>query len=63
MIMKKLAGIVIAILVAEQAWAKAAERQDLESAKQEHEQSSKDESARVTYVTKLTQIADQLVSE
>jgi hypothetical protein len=38
-------------------------QEDFEAAKQKYEQSSRDESARVTYVTKLAQIADRLVSQ
>jgi len=34
----------------------------LEAAKQEYEQSSRNEAARLTYVSKLTRIADRLVS-
>ena len=56
-------GIVIAILVAGQVPTEAADKQDFEAAKQEYEQSSHDEAARVTYATKLAQIADRLVSE
>src|ERR1700730_14921250 len=63
MIMKKPQGIVIAILVAGQVPTEAADKQDFEAAKQEYEQSSHDEAARVTYATKLAQIADRLVSE
>jgi hypothetical protein len=44
-------------------YAIGAERQDFEAAKQEYEQSSHDEAARLTYVTKLAKIADPLVSE
>ncbi len=39
------------------------DRREFEAAKAEYEQSSHDEAARATYVTKLAQIADQLVSE
>jgi K+-sensing histidine kinase KdpD len=40
------------------------DRQEFEAAKQEHEQTAlRDEAARVTYVTKLAQIADRLVSQ
>jgi len=39
------------------------DRREFEAAKAEYEQSSYDEAARVTYVTKLAQIADRLVSE
>ena len=62
MIMRKLVGIV-AILIAGGVSTQAADTQDLEPAKQQFEQSSHDEAARVTYVTKLAQIADRLVSQ
>jgi hypothetical protein len=39
------------------------DRREFETAKAEYEQSSHDEAARVTYVTKLAQVADRLVSE
>ena len=39
------------------------EQRDFEAAKQEYEQSPHDETARLTYVTKLAQIADPLVAE
>jgi len=39
------------------------DRREFEAAKAEYEQSSHDEAARATYVTKLAQIADRLVSE
>ena len=39
------------------------DRRQFETAKAEYEQSSHDEAARVTYVTKLAQIADRLISE
>lgn len=38
-------------------------QRDLEAAKQEYEQSPHDETARLTYVTKLAQIAEPLVAE
>src|SRR6266446_1707261 len=38
-------------------------RRNLEAAKQEYEQSPHDETARLTYVTKLARIADPLVAE
>ncbi|PYK48197.1 MAG: hypothetical protein DME20_09680 [Verrucomicrobia bacterium] len=53
----------IAILVVAEVSAVAAEKQDFEAAKQQFEQRSHDEAARVTYVTKLAQIADRLVTE
>jgi len=39
------------------------DRREFEAAKAEYEQSSHDEAARATYVTKLAQIADRLVNE
>jgi hypothetical protein len=39
------------------------QQHDFEAAKQEYEQSPHDETARLTYVTKLAQIADPLVAE
>jgi hypothetical protein len=42
---------------------RATEKQDFDAAKQEYEQSSHDEAARVTYVTKLAKVAGRLVSE
>jgi hypothetical protein len=39
------------------------QQRDLEAGKQEYEQSSHDEAARLTYVTKLARIADPLVAE
>jgi hypothetical protein len=62
MIMRKLVGTV-AILITGGIATQAAEKQDFEAAKQEYEQSSHDEAARVSYVTKLAQVADRLVSE
>ena len=38
------------------------DRPEFETAKTEYEQGSSDETARLTYVTKLVQIADRLVS-
>jgi hypothetical protein len=61
--MKKLVGVLAAMLIAGGVSTQAAEKQDFEAAKQQFEQSSRDEAARVTYVTKLAQIADRLVSE
>jgi hypothetical protein len=63
MVTRKLVGMVVTILVAGGVPAHAAEKQDFETAKQEYEQSSHDEAARVTYVTKLAQVAHRLVSE
>src|SRR5947209_17114660 len=62
MMMRKLVGIV-AILIAGGVLTEAAEKQDFEAATQEYEQSSHGEADRVTYVTKLAQIADRLVSD
>ena len=53
--MKKLAAILAAALFAGQA-SVGAEKQELEAAKHEYEQSSRDEAARATYVTKLAKI-------
>jgi hypothetical protein len=53
----------VAILTAGHVSAQTTDKQDFEAAKQKYEQNSKDESARVTYVTKLAQVADRLVSE
>jgi hypothetical protein len=63
MMMRKLVGIVVTILVVGGVSTEAAEKQDFEAATQEYEQSSHGEAARVTYVTKLAQIADRLVSD
>ena len=63
MITRRLVGLVVTILLAAGVSTHAAEKQDFETAKQEYEQSSHDEAARVTYVTKLAQIADRLVSQ
>ena len=63
MIIRNLRGMTIAILVVAEVSAVAAEKQDFEAAKQQFEQRSHDEAARVTYVTKLAQIADRLVTE
>lgn len=53
--------MVLAFFVAGDVTAQSSDKQEFEAAKQEYEQSSKDESARLTYVTKLAQIADRLV--
>lgn len=63
MMIRTLVGIVVAILVAGGVSTQAAEKQEFDAAKKEYEQSSRDETARLTYVTKLAQIADRLVSE
>jgi hypothetical protein len=44
------------------AFAQTSPKKDFEAAKQEYEQSSRDETARVAYVTKLAQIKNQLLS-
>ena len=62
MIMRKLVGIAAAILIAGGVSTQAAEKQEFEAAKQEYAQSSRDETARLAYVTKLAQIADKLVT-
>ena len=58
--MRKLVGIV-AILITGGVLIQAAEKQDFEAAKQQYEQSSHDEAARVTYVTKLAQLKVELL--
>lgn len=60
MIMKKLAAILAVALFAGQA-SGAEEKQEFEAAKQEYEQSSRDEAARATYVTKLATIRDRQI--
>jgi hypothetical protein len=45
------------------AFAQTSPQKDFEAAKQEYEQSSRDETARVAYVTKLAQIKERLLSE
>jgi len=64
MIVRKLVGIV-AILIAGGVSTPAAEKQEFEAAKQEYEQAVPpgNEATRLTYVTKLAQIADRLVSD
>lgn len=62
MIMRRLVGIV-AISIAGGVSTQAADKQELEAAKQQFVQSSHDEAARVPYVTKLAEIANRLVSE
>jgi hypothetical protein len=61
-IIRTVASIVVLILIAGGISTQAAEKEDLEAAKQEYEQSSRDETARLTYVTKLARIADKLVT-
>jgi hypothetical protein len=61
MIMKKLIGIVIAILMAVRVFAQTSPQKDFEAAKQKYEQSSHDETARVAYVTKLAQLKVELL--
>jgi hypothetical protein len=56
-----ISGIVIAILMAVRVFAQTSPKKDFEAAKQKYEQSSRDETARVAYVTKLAQIKDQLL--
>ena len=53
MIMRKLVGILAAMLIAGGVSTQAAGKQDFEAAKAEYEQSSHDQAAQVTYVTKL----------
>jgi hypothetical protein len=59
----KSAGLVMTIFVVSHVSAQTADKQNLEAAKQEYQQSSRDEAARVTCVTKLAQIADRVVSQ
>jgi hypothetical protein len=59
MIMRKLAGVLVAILVAGGISTQAAEKEDLEAARKEYQASAHDESARVRYVTKLAQIRER----
>ena len=61
MIMRKLVGIVVTTLVVGGVSTHAAEKQEFDAAKQEYEQSSRDETARVAYVTKLAQLKVQLL--
>ena len=63
MIMRKLVGIVVTILVVGGVSTHATEKQEFDAAKQEYEQSSRDETARVAYVTKLAQIKERLLRE
>jgi hypothetical protein len=60
MVSAKSARIIIGLLVAGQASAQGPDKQDLEAAKQQFEQSSHDETARVRYVTKLADMSAQL---
>jgi hypothetical protein len=60
-IMKKLVGVLAAMLIAGGVSTQAAEKQEFEAAKAEYEQSSHDEAARVTYVTKLAQLKVELL--
>ena len=53
----------ILVILAVKLSAAEQDRHELETANAEYEQSSHDEAAQVTYVTKLAQIADRLVSE
>jgi len=57
-----LIGSVLVILAVKLSAAEE-DRREFETAKAEYEQSSRDESARITYVTKLAHIADRLVSQ
>ena len=59
--MKKLVGIVVTTLVVGGVSTHAAEKQEFDAAKQEYEQSSHDEAARVAYVSKLAKIADHII--
>ena len=59
MIKRTLVGIVLTLLLVGRVSTEAADKQDFEAARQKYEQSSHDEAARVTYATKLAQIADR----
>lgn len=65
MITQKLLGIVVALFVASHLSAQTPSKQDIEAAKQEYERAVPpgNEKARLTYVSKLAQIADRFVSE
>src|SRR4030088_1180799 len=65
MITQKLLGIVVALFVASHLSAQTPGKQDIEAAKQEYERAVPpgNEKARLTYVSKLAQIADRFVSE
>jgi len=60
-IMKKLVGVLAAMLIAGGVSTQAAEKEDFEAAKKEYQASSHDEAARVTYVTKLAQLKVELL--
>jgi hypothetical protein len=64
-IAQKLLGVAVALFVAGHLSAQTPSKQDIEAARQEYEQAVPpgNEKARLTYVTKLAQIADRLVSE
>jgi hypothetical protein len=57
------AGILVASFVAGHVSAQTRGDRNFEAAKKEYEQSSRDETARAAYVTKLAQIANPLVAE
>ena len=63
--MRRLIKVIVAILVAGQVSAQTVEKQDFEAARQEfgHAVPPANEKARLTYVTKLAQVADRLVSD
>ena len=62
MTMKKLVGILAAMLIAGGAATQAAEKQEFEAAKAEYQQAnSGDEAARLRYVTKLAEIRDRQI--
>jgi hypothetical protein len=65
MITQKLLGIVVALCVASHLSAQTPGKQDIEAAKQEYERAVPpgNEKARLTYVSKLAQIANRFVSE
>jgi hypothetical protein len=65
MITQKLLGIVVALFVASHLSAQTPGKQDIEAAKQEYERAVPpgNEKARLTYVSKLAQIANRLVTD
>jgi hypothetical protein len=61
--MKTLMCSLVVALSGTLAFAQTSPKKDFEAAKQEYEQSSRDETARVAYVTKLAQIKERLLRE
>ncbi len=62
-IITKVAAILVSVFLAGDVTAQTSDKQEFEAARQEYKQSSHDEAARVTYVTKLAEIANRLVTE